>query len=83
MREFAKLRSLDLPGLRAVTLPTLFRTLPMGAAGLIEAMDELCAAADEAIRDGASILILSDRGVNREHRADPRAAGTAPASTII
>ena len=69
-REFAKIQHLDLPGLRSVTLPTLFRAAD-GAAGLIQAMDELCAAADQAIRDGYSILILSDRGVNREHAPIP------------
>ena len=62
-REFAKIQHLDLPGLRAATLPTLFRAAD-GAAGLTQAMDDLCAAADQAIRDGASILILSDRGVD-------------------
>ena len=36
-----------------------------------EAMDALCAAADRAVEDGANILILSDRGVDREHAAIP------------
>jgi glutamate synthase (ferredoxin) len=69
-REFTKIKHLDLPGLRAVTLPTLFQPTE-GADGLVRAMDALCAAADQAIRDGASILILSDRGVNRTHAPIP------------
>jgi len=35
------------------------------------AMDVLCAAADQAVEAGANILILSDRGVDREHAAIP------------
>ena len=46
------------------------------------ALDKLFAAADKAIADGANILILSDRGVSREHGADSRAAGRGgPASS--
>ena len=63
--DFARLRALDLPGLRAVTLSSLFRARG-GADALTAALDELFRAADEAIADGASILIVSDRGVNRD-----------------
>jgi glutamate synthase (ferredoxin) len=70
LAEFAKIQHLDLPGLRAITLPTLFDPAA-GAAGLTAAMDTLCAAADQAIRDGYSILILSDRGVDRGHAPIP------------
>ena len=68
--ELAKLRQVDRPGLKATTLSTLF---PSGAdgPGLTRAMDELCAAADRAIAAGANILILSDRGVDREHAPIP------------
>jgi len=69
-QELAKLKSLDLPGLRAITLPTLFRAAE-GAKGLVHAMDELDRAADQAIEEGASILILSDRGIDRERAAIP------------
>ena len=68
--EFAKLQQLDLPGLRATTLSTLFDA-GAGAAGLQAALDGLFAAADQAIRDGYSILILSDRGVDRTHAPIP------------
>jgi glutamate synthase (ferredoxin) len=63
--DFAKLASLDLPGLRVATLPTLFRARGSQDA-LTEAMEALFRAADAAIQAGASILILSDRGVNRD-----------------
>ena len=34
-------------------------------------MDELYQRADAAIREGVNILILSDRGIDREHAAIP------------
>ena len=126
-QQLARLRHAcraDLPGLKAVTLSTLFRTdgnvgqvahlsrKPGGhvgrvanpsykaggnfpqdgdlfpepdghvgrvanpsykadGGGLEQALDALCAAADRAVEDGASILILSDRGVDRERAAIP------------
>ncbi|MDB6024112.1 MAG: glutamate synthase family protein [Verrucomicrobiales bacterium] len=63
--EFAKLKHIELPGFKSITLPTLFRAAD-GAAGLEKAMDELCAKAAEAARDSVNVLILSDRGVNKE-----------------
>jgi glutamate synthase (NADPH) large chain len=75
-REFSKIRGLDLPGLRTVTLPMLFRA-DQGAAGLVSALESLFAAADDAIRSGASILILSDRGVDAEYAPIPALLATA------
>ena len=37
----------------------------------MQAMDDLCAAADRALQDGANILILSDRQCTAEHAAIP------------
>src|SRR5690606_10678719 len=42
-----------------------------GPAGLEAAMKELCREADVAIDSGAKVLILSDRGVDREHAPIP------------
>ncbi len=131
-QQLARLRQVDLPGLKAVTLSTLFpagkgeafmphpatrrsisaRGIPTAAAKapwsgsplvtqggdaaeeddsspdlrspeaapgalagakspLAQAMETLCNAADRAVENGASILILSDRGVDREHAAIP------------
>ena len=63
--ELEKLRELDRPGLRATTLSCLFETAA-GGAGLKAALDRLCEEAERAVRGGASILILSDRGVTAE-----------------
>ena len=64
--ELEKLRSLDGSGaFKAVTLSILFDAKEEGA-GLAAAMDALCRRADEAIESGVNIVILSDRGVDRE-----------------
>ncbi len=69
--EFAKVRRLALPGIRAGTLPILFRA-SRGEDGLVKAMEELFAAARRMIEEEEiNVLILSDRGVNREFAAIP------------
>ncbi len=69
--EFAKVRRMDLPGLRVGVLPTLFRR-SRGARGLAKSVEELCLMARRLIEEEEiSILILSDRGVNREFAPVP------------
>ncbi len=68
--ELEKLRHLALAGFRPVTLPILFKAAD-GASGMETAMEQLCQAADQAIADGANILILSDRGINKDNAAIP------------
>ncbi len=74
--DMEKLRQLDLPGLQAVTLPILFKAAD-GKAGLERALEDLFAAADRAIADGAAILVLSDRGVDREWAPIPALLASA------
>ncbi len=74
--DLAKLRRLDDPAFRSVTLPMLFDPRA-GAAGLERAMDALCGAASEAVADGATLLVLSDRGVDRGHAPVPALLATA------
>src|SRR6266496_3747013 len=64
--EFAKLKHLDQPGFKSVTVPILFQVAE-GAAGLEKAMDDLYARVSQAIKDGFNVVVLSDRGVNKEH----------------
>ena len=59
-----------MPGLKSLTLPILFDPNE-GKAGFERAMEELFKAADEAIADGTTILILSDKGVDRTHAPIP------------
>jgi len=63
--EFAKLKHIDLPGFKSVTLPILFKVSD-GTAGLEKALDDLFIKVNQAIQDGFNVVVLSDRGVNRE-----------------
>ncbi|HTL18559.1 MAG TPA: glutamate synthase large subunit, partial [Patescibacteria group bacterium] len=63
--EFAKLKHLDLPGFKSVTLPILFKAAE-GSDGMEKALTELFSKVNEAIRDGCNVVVLSDRGVNKE-----------------
>ena len=64
--EFEQLRQIDQPGFSSITLPILFAQTD-GEAGLEKALDDLFVAADQAIEDGHNILILSDRGLDKDH----------------
>jgi len=68
--EFAKLKHLDLPGFKSVTLPILFPVAD-GPTGLAKAMEDLCAKVSQAIRDGFNVVVLSDRGVGPEMASIP------------
>src|SRR5947207_728766 len=68
--DLEKLRHVTRSRFKAATVPILF-SAAAGAKGLGSALDRLFGAADQAISDGASILILSDRGVSRENAAIP------------
>ncbi|MBL0224201.1 MAG: glutamate synthase large subunit [Geobacteraceae bacterium] len=69
-QELEKLRRIDRPGFKSATLPLLFPAAK-GARAMEKALKALFAAADSAIKGGSNILILSDRGVDREHAAIP------------
>ena len=63
--ELETLRQSKAEGIRSVTLPMLFKAAE-GGDGLRAALDALCRQATEAVEGGASILILSDRGIDPE-----------------
>jgi len=64
--QFAKVRRLDLPGIRAGVISSLFRTA-RGEKGLVAAIEEIRERARRMIEEeGLNVLILSDRGVNRD-----------------
>ncbi len=75
--ELARIRELDRPGLKSETLPALFeRSADPGA--LEAAVDELCRKAGRAIRErGATLLILSDRGIGPDQVQIPSLIATA------
>ena len=74
--ELAKLRAAADPAFRSATLPMLFSPAA-GAAGLERAMDGLCRQASAAVAEGRSLIVLSDRGVDREHAPVPSLLATA------
>jgi glutamate synthase (ferredoxin) len=74
--ELARIRHADLPGIRATTIPMLF-PIAEGGAGLARAMNELCRKAGEAIAQGYTYIILSDRGVDQHLAPIPALLATA------
>ena len=74
--ELDKLRFINKPGFKTETLSILF-PVAEGAKGLEAALDKLFKAADEAIKQGVNILILSDRGISQEMAPIPALLATA------
>ena len=69
--EFARIRRLSLPGIKVETLPILFR-VARGEKGLTKSIEEMCVMARRAIEESeVNVLILSDRGVNRDFAPIP------------
>ncbi len=68
--ELAKLKNVAEGAFKSVTIPTLFHPKE-GARGLAKAIEEVCAQADRSIAAGVNIIILSDRGVNKENAPIP------------
>ncbi|GMU91310.1 MAG: glutamate synthase [Candidatus Hydrogenedentota bacterium] len=60
------IRHIDRPGLKAITISTLFPAKD-GPAALDKALDRICGEAMKAIADGYTLIILSDRGVNERN----------------
>lgn len=69
-QELASIKALDCRRMKSVTLLILFDPTK-GAEGLRDALDELCAKAEEAARTDQNVLILSDRGVDEHHAPIP------------
>ncbi len=68
--ELEKIRNLDSRGFQTRTLSILFDA-GAGTAGMEAALHRLCKAASQALEHGVSILILSDRGVDRDNAPIP------------
>ena len=69
-QELEKLRRIDRPGFKSATIPLIF-PVSRGAAAMERCLEALFAAADVAVEAGSNILIISDRGVDRDHAAIP------------
>ncbi|MDC0035682.1 glutamate synthase large subunit, partial [Chloroflexi bacterium] len=73
--ELSKIRACTLDGLRSVTIDTVFD--PRDTNGLKTAMNEIQAKSSAAIKDGANIIILSDRGIDEEKAPIPSLLATS------
>ena len=72
--DLAKIKQINVGQIRSATLSTLF---PAAAGSLVEALDDLCAKASQAISDGYCIIVLSDRGVDSAHAPIPSLLATS------
>jgi len=68
--ELEKLRQVTLPGFKSATLSLLFPA-SRGETAMEKGLETLLARADVAVEAGCNILILSDRGVDRNNAAVP------------
>ncbi|MBV8359706.1 MAG: glutamate synthase large subunit, partial [Deltaproteobacteria bacterium] len=74
--QLERIKRLARPGLRSITLSTLYR-VEDGEEGLGEALANLCQQASRALEDGYTIIVLSDRGVNHEWAPIPSLLATS------
>ncbi|MFM9194537.1 MAG: glutamate synthase central domain-containing protein, partial [Planctomycetia bacterium] len=74
--ECARVKSLNRAGLVSRTISLLFPAAA-GAAGMRQRLDAIRAEASQAVQDGATIIVLSDRGVNADQAAVPALLATA------
>ena len=65
--ELMQIKAMKRPGFRVATVSLLYYT----NASLKGAIDKLFVEVDRAYRDGANVIILSDRGVDEYHMAIP------------
>ena len=65
--DLLKIKYMDVEGFQVAVIPIIYyRNM-----SLEEAIDDLCLKADRAVRDGANILILSDRELDEFHKPIP------------
>ncbi|RYF76804.1 MAG: glutamate synthase large subunit, partial [Cytophagaceae bacterium] len=75
-QEFDKLRFIDRPNFQAKTINTLFMADGKGES-LERAIDRVCRYAKDAIEDGYTILVLSDRAIDSNHAPIPSLLATS------
>ncbi|HKY23501.1 MAG TPA: glutamate synthase large subunit [Vicinamibacterales bacterium] len=74
--ELARLRHIGERGFKSITLPMLFEA-DSGGTGLARALEDLERRTCEAVNEGHTIVILSDRGVNLKFAPIPSLLATA------
>jgi glutamate synthase (NADPH/NADH) large chain len=81
-RDLEKLRRISQGDLLAITLPALFSAKD-GEAGLRLALDELSRRASLAVKSGYTLLILSDRGVDKNYAPIPSLLALAAVHNLL
>ncbi len=74
--ELAQIKESTRPGIKAITISTLF-PVAEGAAGLESALERIRSQASSALEEGYTVLVLSDRGVDAESTFVPSLFATA------
>lgn len=65
LEDVIRIRDYQHPNLTTATIPILYQ-ISKGTNGLIDALEKIVKLSEKAIKDGAKLLILSDRGINEE-----------------
>ena len=73
--DLAKIKTSDEPGVKAKTISTCFKAAT-GSTGLNDALNRIRDEASQAIEDGYTLLILSDREVNQDNAYIPSLLAT-------
>ncbi len=81
-RDLEKLRRVSRGDLLATTLPALFRASE-GEEGLKRALEELCRRASLSVKSGYTLLILSDRGVDKDYAPIPSLLALAAVHNLL
>ena len=66
--ELEKIRNIDKPGFRAITVPIAYNLVEDGK-GIDSAMQDICRLCEQEISKGANLIILSDRDVAGKDKA--------------
>jgi glutamate synthase (NADPH/NADH) large chain len=81
-RELEQLRRVSKGDLLATTLVALFRSQD-GEAGLKRGLEELCQRASLAVKNGYTLLIISDRGVDKQSAPIPSLLALAAVHNLL
>lgn len=74
--ELEKIRDISVNGFKAKTIYTFFDA-GSGKEGFVQALERICFEAEYAIEKGYSLIILSDRGVDKDNIALPALLATS------
>jgi glutamate synthase (ferredoxin) len=74
--DIARLQHIDLPDFQSMTLPILY-PIKEGHKGLENSLEALCQQASTAVSQGVNLIILSDRGLDRDNAPIPALLATA------